>query len=245
MQCGTVKTSCTVLSDEHCALPTAVEERISSVRAGDGEPFVIHSPIDGSPLVALGSCGIPEARRAPDRAEQAFHAWKGRTAYERSAILRRWLELIESHANPMAELMSLEMGKPVTEAAGEIRYGASFVEWYAEEAKRVSGEILSSQYAHKRIHLLRQPSGVVYGITPWNFPVAMVTRKVAPALAAGCTFILKPAEETPLRHFSYSPMPTWRRPSGRSWHASSETPGRHASVRIGSMSPLPAVGSVG
>lgn len=205
-------TSSPVVGDELCALPASVKDRILSVRTDDGVPFVIYSPIDGSPLAVLNSCGIPEAHRALDRAEQAFHEWKGKTAYERSTILRRWFELILEHANPMAELMSVEMGKPITEGVSEVRYGASFVEWYAEEAKRVAGEILASQHAHKRIHILRQPSGVVYGITPWNFPVAMVTRKVAPALAAGCTFVLKPAEETPLSALYLASL--WREAGG-------------------------------
>jgi len=196
-----------------CELSAPVKDRIGNVRgAEDGERFLVHSPIDGSPLIALGSCGVMEAKRAVDGAATAFQAWKGRTAYDRSGMLRRWCELILEHENQMAELMSVEMGKPVTEAVAEVRYAASFVEWYAEEAKRVPGELLSSQHPNKRIHVIRQPSGVVYGITPWNFPLATVTRKAAPALAAGCTFVLKPAEQTPLSALYLESL--WREAGG-------------------------------
>lgn len=160
--------------------------------------FAVQSPIDGSVFAQVADCGAEEARRAIDRAAAAFVSWKLTTAYERSAILRRWLALLVEREAEMARLMSIEMGKPLAEAVGELRYSASFVEWYAEEAKRVYGETVPSQFRHKRILVTRQPAGIVFGITAWNFPHATVTRKVAPALAAGCTFILKPAEQTPL-----------------------------------------------
>jgi succinate-semialdehyde dehydrogenase/glutarate-semialdehyde dehydrogenase len=160
--------------------------------------FRVHTPIDGSVIAEVADCGAEQARVAADLAVEAFETWKRTTAHERSGVLRRWLGLIVQHEAELARLMSMEMGKPVTEAMGEMRYAASFVEWYAEEAKRVYGETIPSQFSHKRILVLRQPAGVVYAITPWNFPSAMVTRKVAPALAAGCTVILKPAEQTPL-----------------------------------------------
>jgi len=160
--------------------------------------FAIQSPIDGSVVGEVADNGPEEARRAIDRAAAAFVSWKQTTAYERSAILRRWLALLVEREQELARLMALEMGKPLAEAVGELRYSASFVEWYAEEAKRVYGETLPSQFRHKRLLVTRQPAGIVYGITAWNFPHATVTRKVAPALAAGCTFILKAAEQTPL-----------------------------------------------
>ncbi len=160
--------------------------------------FELRTPIDGSVFGVAPDCGAEDARRAADVAYEAFASWKMTTAYERSAILKKWNALIGSHENELARLMAFEMGKPVTEGLGEMRYAMSFVEWYAEEAKRVYGEMIPSQFGHKRIMTLRQPSGVVYAITPWNFPAACVTRKIAPALAAGCTVILKPAEQTPL-----------------------------------------------
>ncbi|MGA3190305.1 MAG: NAD-dependent succinate-semialdehyde dehydrogenase [Bryobacteraceae bacterium] len=133
-----------------------------------------------------------------DAAVSAFASWKKTTVYERAAVLRRWNDLILSHGDELARLIATEMGKPVTEARGEVRYAASFIEWYAEEAKRIYGATIPSQFANKRLLVLHQPVGPVYAITPWNFPAAMVTRKVAPALAAGCTVVLKPAEQSPL-----------------------------------------------
>jgi succinate-semialdehyde dehydrogenase/glutarate-semialdehyde dehydrogenase len=172
-------------------------------RAGRAEfqtskKFTLTSPIDGAAFAEIADCGAGEARLAADRAAAAFAKWKDTTAYERSAVLRRWLELMRSNEPEMVRIMALEMGKPVTEGLGEMRYAESFVEWYAEEAKRVYGETVPSQFGHKRILVLKQPSGVVYAITPWNFPYATVTRKIAPALAAVCAVILKPAEQTPL-----------------------------------------------
>jgi len=160
--------------------------------------FPIHTPIDGSIFAEVPDCGAQEARRAADLASAAFESWRRTTAYERSAIMRRWHALIVQNESEMARLMAMEMGKPVTEGLGEMKYSASFVEWYAEEAKRVYGETIPSQFPNKRLLVARQPAGVVYAITPWNFPYATVTRKIAPALAAGCTVILKPAEQTPL-----------------------------------------------
>lgn len=179
-------------------LSTETLARIQRARSASEKTFDVRSPIDGAVVAQVSNCGAEEARRAVDNAVSAFASWKQATAYERAALLRRWLGLIAQKEPEMARLMALEMGKPVTEAAGEVRYGETFIEWFAEEAKRVYGETVPSQFPHKRIIVQRQPAGVVYGITPWNFPVAMVTRKVAPALAAGCAFILKPAEQTPL-----------------------------------------------
>ncbi len=160
--------------------------------------FTVRTPIDGSTIAEVASCGPDEARAAADAAVAAFDGWRRATAYERAAVLRRWFELMLRDEAPIARLMALEMGKPVAESRGEVRYAAGFVEWYAEEAKRVYGETIPSQFAHKRLLAIRQPVGPAFGITPWNFPAAMVTRKAAPALAAGCTFILKPAEQSPL-----------------------------------------------
>jgi succinate-semialdehyde dehydrogenase/glutarate-semialdehyde dehydrogenase len=175
-----------------------IQRRIDAAQPVTAQKFDVRTPIDGSVFAQAADCGAPEARDAAERAAQAFESWKRTTAYERAAILRRWLALMSAHQLDLARLMALEMGKPVTEGLGEMRYSEGFVEWYAEEAKRVYGETIPSQFAHKRIIVLRQPAGVVYAITPWNFPHATVTRKIAPALAAGCTVILKPAEQTPL-----------------------------------------------
>jgi succinate-semialdehyde dehydrogenase/glutarate-semialdehyde dehydrogenase len=172
--------------------------RIEDAQLKTAKSFDVQTPIDGSMIARAADCGAAEAREAADRAARAFESWKSTTAYERAAILKRWQALISANQVEMARLMALEMGKPVTEGLGELRYSEGFVEWYAEEAKRVYGETIPSQFAHKRILVLKQPAGVAYAITPWNFPYAMVTRKVAPALAAGCTVILKPAEQTPL-----------------------------------------------
>jgi succinate-semialdehyde dehydrogenase/glutarate-semialdehyde dehydrogenase len=179
-----------------------------------GATFEVRSPIDGRVVTDVPDCGAADARLALDRAVNAFELWKRTTAYERAAIMKKWHALIQSHEPVLAELMSLEMGKPVTESIGEIRYGASFVEWYAEEAKRIGGETIESQFSRKRLHAIKQPSGVVYAITPWNFPIATVTRKIAPALAAGCVVIVKPAEQTPLSALALSML--WREAGGAS-----------------------------
>ncbi|AEB11679.1 NAD-dependent succinate-semialdehyde dehydrogenase [Marinithermus hydrothermalis] len=163
-----------------------------------GRTFEVRTPIDRQVIAQVADCGPEEARRAADAAVEAFAAWKQATAYERAAVLRRWYELMMQHAEGLARTMTLEMGKPLREARAEVRYAAGFVEWYAEEAKRVYGEVVPSQFPHKRLLALKQPVGPVFAITPWNFPAAMITRKAAPALAAGCTVILKPAEQSPL-----------------------------------------------
>ncbi len=160
--------------------------------------FEVRSPYDGSLVAEVADCGEAEAVEALTAALEAFSTWRVKTAYERAELLRRWYVLILAREEELAKLMAREMGKPIREGRGEVRYAASFVEWYAEEIKRIYGETVPSQFPRKRILVRYEPLGVVYGITPWNFPAAMVTRKVAPALAAGCTFILKPAEESPL-----------------------------------------------
>jgi succinate-semialdehyde dehydrogenase / glutarate-semialdehyde dehydrogenase len=160
--------------------------------------FDVRSPSTGAVLASVADCGEDEARTAADVASRTFDSWRRTTAYDRAVVLRRWYELILGAQDELARLMALEMGKPIGEARGEVRYAAGFVEFFAEEAKRVYGDTVPSQFPHKRLFALRQPVGPVYAITPWNFPAAMVTRKAAPALAAGCTVILKPAEQSPL-----------------------------------------------
>lgn len=158
----------------------------------------IMNPATGMVVGEVPDSGAGDARIVADKSVAAFAKWSKTTAYERASLLRRWNDLILAHTDELARLISQEMGKPVTEAKGEVRYAASFVEWFAEEAKRIYGEIIPSQFADKRLMVFRQPVGPAYAITPWNFPAAMVTRKAAPALAAGCTFVLKPAEQSPL-----------------------------------------------
>jgi succinate-semialdehyde dehydrogenase/glutarate-semialdehyde dehydrogenase len=157
----------------------------------------VDNPADGKNLGSVPDCGAPETRRAIDAAAAALPAWRALTAKERSALLRKWFDLMVANADDLAMLLTLEQGKPLVEAKGEVLYGASFIEWFAEEAKRVYGDVIPSPTGDKRIVVLKQPIGVVGAITPWNFPNAMITRKAGPALAAGCTMVLKPASQTP------------------------------------------------
>ncbi len=158
----------------------------------------IHDPATGAHLAQVPKLGAQEADAAIDAAARALPAWRALTAKARAAVLRRWFDLLLQHADDLARIMTAEQGKPLAEARGEVVYGASFIEWFAEEGKRVYGETIPSPDATKRLLVLRQPVGVCAAITPWNFPLAMITRKVAPALAAGCTVVIKPAEQTPL-----------------------------------------------
>ena len=160
--------------------------------------FAIINPATSAVIDRAPDASIDQARQAVERSVAAFGAWKVKTPFERAAILRKWYELILKDEDTLAKMMTQEMGKPVTESRGEVKYAAAFVEWYAEEAKRGYGDIIPSHAANKRLLAMRQPVGPVYAVTPWNFPAAMVTRKVAPALAAGCTVVLKPAEQSPL-----------------------------------------------
>jgi succinate-semialdehyde dehydrogenase / glutarate-semialdehyde dehydrogenase len=171
---------------------------IGSSWISTGQTFEVTNPFSGRLVANVANCGVREARAAVEASVTAFETWRDTTAYERAALLRKWFNLMQRDEHEIAQLIALEMGKPVTEALGEVRYAASFVEWYAEEAKRVYGEMIPSQFGHKRLLASKHPVGPVYGVTPWNFPAAMATRKVAPALAAGCTFVLKPAEQSPL-----------------------------------------------
>ena len=160
--------------------------------------FEVRGPADGEVVAEIADCGPEIAGHAADVAWSAFEAWRARTAFERAAVLRRWHDLMMREQEALARTMTREMGKPIREARGEIAYAAGFVAWYAEEAVRIGGEVFPTAAGHKRGLALRQPVGPVYGVTPWNFPAAMLTRKAAPALAAGCTFVSKPAEQTPL-----------------------------------------------
>lgn len=167
------------------------------VGADDGELSNVFDPTTGEIIGAVPDMGAAETRRAIDAAAAAMPEWAALTAKARAAILRRWYELMIEHCEALAQLLTREQGKSIKEARGEISYAASFLEWFAEEAKRVYGDIIPGHAPDRRIIVLKQPIGVVAAITPWNFPSAMITRKVAPALAAGCTVVVKPAIETP------------------------------------------------
>jgi succinate-semialdehyde dehydrogenase/glutarate-semialdehyde dehydrogenase len=168
------------------------------VDSDSGQTFPVTNPATGEELARVPRMGAAETRRALGAAETAFPGWRGRTAADRARILRRWADLMLEHIDDLALLLTLEQGKPLAESGAEIRYAASFLEWFGEEGKRVYGDTIPSPLPDRRIVVLKQPVGVAAGITPWNFPSAMPTRKAAPALAAGCTMVLKPAEQTPL-----------------------------------------------
>ena len=166
--------------------------------ADGGATFAVHNPADGAQLAVVPDMGAAETRRAIEAAERAWPAWRAKTAKERAAVLRKWFDLMLANAGELALLLTSEQGKPLAEAKGEVAYAASFLEWFAEEAKRAYGDTIPATQADKRFIVVKQPIGVCAAITPWNFPAAMITRKVAPALAAGCTVVVKPAEQTPL-----------------------------------------------
>ena len=168
------------------------------VDADNGATMPVLNPATKEEIVAIPNAGATETRRAIEAADRAFASWRNVVAKERSAILKRWFNLIMENQEDLAQLMTAEQGKPLAESRGEVAYGAAFVEWFAEEGRRVYGDTISANNPNQRIVTLKQPIGVVAAITPWNFPIAMITRKVAPALAAGCTAVLKPATETPL-----------------------------------------------
>jgi len=182
------------------------------LNAQPAHSFAVRSPSSGQIVAHVADQGQDEARQAIERSAAAFEQWRQTTPYERAALLRRWFNAISDHAPTLARLTALEMGKPITEALGEVRYAASFVEWYAEEAKRVYGDVIPNHLPHKRLFAIKQPVGPVFAITPWNFPSAMVTRKAAPALAAGCTMILKPAEQSPLTALALAAL--WQQVGG-------------------------------
>ncbi len=168
------------------------------VDADSGETIKVTNPARGSELGTIPKMGAVETRRAIDAANAAWPAWRAKTAKERAQLLRRWFDLMMAHQDDLAVLLTAEQGKPLAEAKGEIVYAASFIEWFGEEAKRIYGDTIPGHQPDKRILVFRQPVGVVAAITPWNFPSAMITRKVGPALAAGCPIVVKPATQTPL-----------------------------------------------
>ncbi len=167
------------------------------VGAASGNTYAVHNPACGETFGAVPDMGAEDARRAIAAAEAAFPAWRAKTGKERAAVLRRWNDLILAHLDDLALILTTEQGKPLAESKGEVTIGAAYVEWSGEEAKRVCGDTIPTPWADKRIVVVKQPVGVCAAITPWNFPHSMITRKVAPALAAGCTVVLKPAEQTP------------------------------------------------
>ncbi|MFP5405527.1 MAG: NAD-dependent succinate-semialdehyde dehydrogenase [Gammaproteobacteria bacterium] len=168
------------------------------VDGDSGERFAVTDPASGATIVEVANMGAAETRRAIDAAARALPAWRAKTAKERASIMRRWFDLIVAHTEDLALLMTSEQGKPLAESRGEVAYGASFVEWFAEEGKRAYGDVIPTTQPDRRLFALKQGIGVCAAITPWNFPIAMITRKVAPAFAAGCTVVAKPAEATPL-----------------------------------------------
>ena len=166
--------------------------------ADDGTTFEVRNPATGETIATVPRMGTAETRRAIDTANAAWPAWRATTAKQRATILRKWHDLMMENADDLAKILTTEQGKPLAEAKGEIQYAASFLEWFAEQGKRVNGDTLPSPAGDKRIVVTKEPIGVCAAITPWNFPAAMITRKVGPALAAGCPIIVKPAEATPL-----------------------------------------------
>jgi succinate-semialdehyde dehydrogenase/glutarate-semialdehyde dehydrogenase len=165
--------------------------------ADGGKTIAVDNPATGEILGTVPNMGAAEARRAIEAANAAFPAWRAKTAKERAAVLRKWFDLMMANQEDLARLMTAEQGKPLAESRGEIVYAASFIEWFAEEGKRVYGDVIPQHQADKRILVLKEPIGVCAAITPWNFPAAMITRKAGPALAAGCTMVVKPATATP------------------------------------------------
>jgi len=167
------------------------------IDAASKKTLAVTNPASGARLGSVPDLGAAETRRAIEAAARAWPAWREKTAKERAAVLRKWFELMMANQEDLAQILTAEQGKPLAEARGEIAYGASFIEWFAEEAKRAYGDTIPSPWADKRIVVLKQPIGVCALITPWNFPNAMITRKAGPALAAGCAVVIKPAGKTP------------------------------------------------
>src|SRR5688572_12279826 len=168
------------------------------IAADSGKTFAVVDPATGAEIAQVPDLGAGETERAIAAATKAFKTWSQKTALERANILLRWYELMLEEKDSLAALMTAEQGKPLAEAKGEVIYGANFLRWFAEEGRRAYGDVIPTHRSDARIVVLKQPVGVVAAITPWNFPIAMITRKAGPALAAGCTMIIKPSEETPL-----------------------------------------------
>src|SRR5262245_49992722 len=167
-------------------------------RARSGGTTGVDNPATGEIVATVPDAGAAETREAIEAADRALPAWRARTAKERAVVLRAWSDLMMQHQEDLARLMTIEQGKPLAESRGEVAYAAGFLEWFGEEAKRVYGDTIPAHQRDKRIVVLKQPIGVVACITPWNFPLAMITRKAGPAIACGCTVVLKPAPQTPL-----------------------------------------------
>jgi succinate-semialdehyde dehydrogenase/glutarate-semialdehyde dehydrogenase len=179
-------------------MATTLPLPLLELESDSSETFAVENPATGETLAHLPRMGTDETRRAIERASAALPAWRALLAKDRARILRRWADSMLEHENELSELLTLEQGKPIAESRAEVQYGASFFEWFGEEAKRVYGDTIPTYAADRRVVVTKEPVGVTAGITPWNFPAAMPTRKAAPALAAGCTMVLKPAEQTPL-----------------------------------------------
>src|SRR5271154_3127968 len=176
------------------------------IQAATGKTLAVKNPASGALIATVPDCGAIEARAAVDAASAAFAEWKSRTAKERSAVLKRWFALMIENQEDLAKIISLEQGKPMTESRGEIAYSAGYVEWFAEEAKRAYGEVIPEPVRGRKLIVVKEPIGVVATITPWNFPLAMLARKVAPAVAAGCTVVSKPDAATPLSALAFAAL---------------------------------------
>src|SRR5919202_4707697 len=179
-------------------MTTTADIPLLELESESGETFPVDNPATGETIAEVPRMGAAETRRAIEAAQEALPKWRAMLAKERARILRRWADLMAEHEEELARLMTTEQGKPLAEARTEIAYAASFLEWFGEEAKRVYGDTIPTYMRDRRIVVTKEPVGVTAGITPWNFPAAMPTRKAAPALGAGCTMVLKPAEQTPL-----------------------------------------------
>jgi succinate-semialdehyde dehydrogenase / glutarate-semialdehyde dehydrogenase len=176
------------------------------VGADSGETMLVTNPATGEEIVSVPVCGGAETEKAIVAAQVAQKQWAAKTAKERALVMRRWFELIMENLDDLAQIMTIEQGKPLAEAKGEIAYAASFIEWFSEEAKRAYGEVIPSPMPNRKMVVIKQPIGVCAAITPWNFPSAMITRKAAPALASGCSMVVKPAEQTPLSAFALAEL---------------------------------------
>ena len=176
------------------------------VDADDGSTFEVTNPANGELIVKVAKLGAGETARAIAAADVAMKSWKALAAKSRANILRKWYDLMMDNQEDLAIIMAAEQGKPLAESRGKIAYGAAFIEWFGEEAKRIDGDVIPGPSSDKRIVCIKQPVGVVAAITPWNFPNAMIARKAAPALAAGCSIVIKPASETPLSAFAMAEL---------------------------------------
>ncbi len=200
----TIGVEMTILLNDSSLLKSQAFINGAWVDADNKDVFDVKNPADGAVLASVASCGRAETARAIEAAGSALDGWRRRTARDRSSLLKAWHALMLEHSEDLAQILTAEQGKPLAEARGEIAYGASYIEWFAEEAKRIYGDTIPAPSNDKRLVCIKQPVGVVACITPWNFPNAMLTRKIAPALAAGCTVVCKPANETPLSAYAFA-----------------------------------------